>query len=103
MGARVNRSLTVLQVLPALEGGGVERSTLEVADALVRHGHRSLVVSGGGRLLPQLLAGGSEHIAWPVGRKSPLTLRRVRSLRRLLHRHYFDRWPGGASSSEPNS
>lgn len=78
------RRLTVVQLLPALESGGVERSTLEIADALVRAGHRSVVVSAGGRLLPDLLAGGSEHIALPIGRKSLATLRHVRSLRRLF-------------------
>ena len=55
------RKLTVLQVLPALEGGGVERGVLEVAEALVAAGHRSLVVSGGGRMVAELTSGGSEH------------------------------------------
>ena len=90
MGVRVNRPLTVLQVLPALDGGGVERSTLEVAAALVHHGHRSLVVSGGGRLLPLLQTGGATHVNWPVGRKSPAVLRWVRPLRRLLQREGVD-------------
>lgn len=84
MGERVNRRLTVLQVLPALHGGGVERSTLELAAELVRLGHRSLVVSGGGRLARELQAAGSEHVCWPIGRKSPLTLRLVPRLRHLL-------------------
>jgi glycosyltransferase involved in cell wall biosynthesis len=70
--------------LPALNGGGVEQGTLEVAAALVRAGHRSLVISAGGRLLPGLLAAGSEHTTWPIGRKSPLTLRFISRLRRLL-------------------
>ena len=39
------RRLTVVQLLPALDSGGVERSTLEHAAALVRAGHRSIVVS----------------------------------------------------------
>ena len=38
------RRLTVVQLLPALEAGGVERSTLEIAEALVRAGHRAIVV-----------------------------------------------------------
>lgn len=76
--------LVVVQLLPALESGGVERSTLEVADALVRAGHRAIVVSAGGRLLPQLLASGAEHTALDIGRKSILTLRHVRALRRLF-------------------
>ena len=78
------RPLTVLQLLPALESGGVERSTLEVSAALVAAGHRALVVSAGGRLLPALLDAGAEHVALDIGRKSLATLGLVRPLRRLL-------------------
>ena len=78
------RRLTVVQLLPALDAGGVERSTLEIADALVRGGHRAIVVSAGGRLLPRLLGIGAEHVALDIGRKSPLTLRHVRALRALF-------------------
>ena len=78
------RRLTVVQLLPALDAGGVERSTLEIADALVRGGHRAIVVSAGGRLLPTLLEVGAEHVALDVGRKSPLALRHVRALRALF-------------------
>jgi len=78
------RRLTVVQLLPALDAGGVERSTLEIADALVRAGHRAIVVSAGGRLLPRLLEIGAEHLTLDIGRKSPLTLRHVRALRALF-------------------
>jgi glycosyltransferase involved in cell wall biosynthesis len=78
------RRLTVVQLLPALEAGGVERSTLEIADALVRAGHRAVVVSAGGRLLPQLQALGAEHVQLPIGRKSPLVLRHLPALKRVL-------------------
>ncbi len=84
------RRLTVLQILPALESGGVERGTLEVAAALVAAGHRSLVVSAGGRLVEALIAAGSEHITLPVGRKSLATLLQVRPLRRLLREQGVD-------------
>jgi glycosyltransferase involved in cell wall biosynthesis len=84
------RPLTVVQLLPALHSGGVERSTLEIADALVRAGHRALVVSAGGRLVPRLEASGAEHIALDIGRKSPLTFRHVRTLRRLLSERSVD-------------
>ena len=76
--------LTVLQLLPTLEGGGVERGTLEIARALVSAGQRSLVVSAGGQLVAKLEAEGSEHISLPVGRKHPASLLQVRPLRRLL-------------------
>lgn len=77
------RRLAVVQLLPALHSGGVERSTLEIASALVAAGHRSVVISAGGRLVQPLLDGGSEHIELPVGRKSLLavygTMRRLRA------------------------
>jgi len=76
--------LTVVQLLPELDAGGVERGTLEVARALVDAGHRSIVVSGGGRMVAALEAAGSEHVTWNIGRKSPFTWRFVPRLRRLL-------------------
>jgi len=78
------KKLTVLQVLPALDSGGVERGTLEIARALVAAGHRSLVVSRGGRLVAQLEAEGSEHIALPVDRKALSSLWQVGPFRQLL-------------------
>lgn len=83
-------ALTVLQLLPALESGGVERGTLEVGAALVRAGHRSLVMSAGGRLVRRLEEQGSEHLTWPIGQKSLWTLRLVPRLRRLLQREGVD-------------
>ena len=76
--------LTVLQVLPALQAGGVERGTLEVAAALIKRGHRSLVLSAGGALAEELEAGGSQHITMPIGKKSPFVLRHVPALRKIL-------------------
>ena len=82
--------LSVVQLLPALNGGGVERGTLEIARELVRHGHRSVVISAGGRLVPELLREGSEHLAWPLGAKSPWVLRWVRPLRHWLAEQRID-------------
>lgn len=86
----VRRQLTVLQVLPALQSGGVERGTLEVAQHLVARGHRSLVISAGGGMVDQLTREGSEHLALPIGRKSLLTLRLVPALRRFLREQQVD-------------
>ncbi|QDH69089.1 glycosyltransferase [Marilutibacter alkalisoli] len=88
--SKPGRRRTVAQLLPALESGGVERSTLEIAEALVRAGHRAIVVSAGGRLVPRLEALGAEHITLDIGRKSPLTLLRARALRRLFERERVD-------------
>lgn len=67
----MNHSLTVLQILPALDGGGVERGTLEIAEALVARGCRALVVSRGGRWVSKLEALGAQHITLPVHSKQP--------------------------------
>ena len=84
------RRLTVVQLLPALESGGVERSTLEIAQALVDAGHRAIVVSAGGRLVPRLQAAGAEHVSLDIGRKSLATFRHVGALRALLRRERVD-------------
>lgn len=76
--------LTIAQLVPALDAGGVEQGTLEVARALVRAGHRSLVVSAGGRLVDELLNHGSEHYQLPIGKKTPTTLSRFFPLRRWV-------------------
>lgn len=78
------KKLTVLQLLPSLESGGVERGTLEIAHALVEHGHRALVISAGGRLVTPLVESGAEHFAWPIGKKSLKTLLLIRRLRRFF-------------------
>ena len=82
--------LTVLQTLPALETGGVERGTVDVAAELARRGHRSLVISSGGALTAELCAGGSSHYAWPIGKKSPFTLLLASRLRRFLQEEKVD-------------
>ncbi len=79
---------TVLQVLPALEAGGVERGTLEIAAALGDAGVRPLVASAGGRMAAQL---GTNHIRLPVDTKNPFLLwRNVARLEALIAREKVD-------------
>jgi glycosyltransferase involved in cell wall biosynthesis len=85
-----SRRLTVIQLVPALDAGGAERSALEIGRALVAAGHRSIVVSSGGRLVAPLVAEGSEHIELPIARKSLGTLRHVAALRSLIKRERAD-------------
>ena len=84
------KPLKVLQLLPALDSGGVERGTLEIARALVAAGHESVVLSKGGRLVEQLQREGSRHIARDLGRKSPATFLQYRALRELFETERFD-------------
>lgn len=76
--------LTVVQLIPRLHAGGAERSTLEVARALVQAGHRSVVMSAGGPMVAQLVAEGSEHVTLDLATKSLGALARAGRLRRLL-------------------
>jgi glycosyltransferase involved in cell wall biosynthesis len=77
-------SLTVMQLLPELNSGGVERGTLELGRHLVRHGHTSIVVSGGGRLVAQLEKEGSHHRQMAIGSKSPWALGHIWPLRQEM-------------------
>jgi glycosyltransferase involved in cell wall biosynthesis len=79
-----------MQLLPALHIGGVERSTLEIAEALVLAGHRSIVVSAGGPLVATLEAQGSTHIELNIGEKKWGVVRHIRALRKLIDAHKPD-------------
>ncbi len=82
---------TVLQVIPALEIGGAERGTVDVATALVKAGWRAIVVSQGGRLVSDLEAAGAEHITAPVASKNPFQMyNNARTLRHIIEREHVD-------------
>ena len=83
-------ALKILQLLPALNEGGVERGTVEICQALVEAGHQAWVVSAGGRLESVLNTMGVEHRRWPVGRKSLASLCWIPRLRRLFREQRFD-------------
>jgi len=76
--------MKVIQILPELNAGGVERGTLELSAFLVAGGHEVLVISNGGRLVADLERCGARHVALPVHRKSLVSLLEVRRLRRVL-------------------
>jgi glycosyltransferase involved in cell wall biosynthesis len=83
-------ALNVLQLLPAMNEGGVERGTIEICDALIRGGHSASVLSAGGRLVESLHTMDAKHISLPIGKKSPFSLRFVPQLRRLFAHGGFD-------------
>lgn len=85
-----SQQLTVLQMLPSLESGGVERGTVEISRALCENGHHSIVVSGGGRMVADIEAMGAQHLCWDIGKKSLLSLMYVFRLRRYLKQNHVD-------------
>ena len=71
-----SRAPAVLQVLPSLHVGGVERGACDVAAALARAGWRAFVASAGGPMTRELERLGVRHAALPLDSKNPLTVRR---------------------------
>lgn len=65
---------TLLQVVPELETGGAEQSTIEVAKAVVRAGGTALVATRGGRMVARLEADGGRLAQMPVQTKNPLVM-----------------------------
>ncbi|WP_293551937.1 glycosyltransferase family 4 protein [Parvibaculum sp.] len=82
---------TILQIVPTLEIGGAERTTVDIARAVVRAGGRALVVSSGGRLTDELAQAGAEHIDMAVQSKNPIVMAlNVEHLTRLIVREKVD-------------
>ncbi len=83
--------MNVLQVLPELNAGGVERTTLEIVEALNRDGHKAHIVSAGGRMVESILALGAMHHQCPIGSKNILTVpQRIKFLRNIISAHKID-------------
>ena len=79
------RRPVILQIIPALDTGGAERTTIDVAEAVAMAGGEALVASEGGRLEGELMATGGELIRFPAAAKNPLTLlANARRLQRLI-------------------
>ena len=64
----------ILQVLPALVSGGVERGTTEIAASLVKNDFRSYVASQGGPMISSIIHHGSKHLELPLASKNPFMI-----------------------------
>ena len=64
----------MLQVLPSLVTGGVERGTVEITQAIAAAGWTALVASAGGRLVAAVERAGGRHITLPLRSRNPLTI-----------------------------
>ncbi|MEL6298007.1 MAG: glycosyltransferase family 4 protein [Pseudomonadota bacterium] len=86
-----NPRRTILQVIPDLDAGGAERTTVEVAEAIVDAGWRAIVATAGGRLVAEVEAAGSDVVTLPVGDKMPWSiLANARRLADLIRREEVD-------------
>ena len=62
---------TIAQIVPNLDAGGAEVTTVEVTEAIVKAGGRALVISTGGRLAARIIAAGGEIETFPAASKNP--------------------------------
>lgn len=81
----------VLQVLPALVTGGVERSAVDIAQALRQAGGTAIVASEGGPMELELVRAGATHVKLPLASKNPLVMaRNVKRLVQLIDQYDVD-------------
>jgi len=81
----------ILQLVPALEEGGVERGALEIAEAIIAAGGRALIATAGGKMEPRLKQMGGEVFRIPLHRKGPLRVwLNTQRLKRLIRREKVD-------------
>ena len=93
--------MKIVQILPSLDDGGVERGTVDSNRLYLAAGHESWVISAGGKRVAAIEADGGHHVTVDVRSKNPLTaLPRMLALRRALRRirpdvvHFRSRVPG---------
>ena len=89
--ASADKPPVILQVLPALRSGGVERGTVEIARAIVKADGVALVASSGGVMTSQLAHCGALHITLPLDTKNPFKIwRNSKKLSKLIKKHRVD-------------
>ncbi len=82
---------TILQIIPELETGGAERTTVDIAEALAAVGARAIVATEGGRLVGELQAKGGEWMPFPAASKNPAGMAwNAQKLAALIRREKVD-------------
>lgn len=79
--------MNILHIVPALESGGVETGTIDLALELKKLKQTVVVISSGGRLVRNLENNGILHIKLPVHKKSPSLLLLVPQVASLIKKH----------------
>ena len=86
-----HKAPVIMQVLPALNSGGVEQGVIDLNKAIVEAGGQSIVVSSGGKRIHEITRHGGVHIELPVHSKNPFVMsRNVRRIRRLIRDYNVD-------------
>ncbi len=85
------KKTVVMQILPALENGGVERGAIDIAKSLKKEGFEPIVVSKGGVLVYQLREAGINHITLPVASKNPFRIfLNIKKIVKIIEQYQVD-------------
>ena len=82
--------MKVIQLLPALKVGGVERGTVDLSEHLVKLGNDSAVISAGGRLVELLDDHGAKHFQLPIEKKNIRALAQISNLKKIYSEYQPD-------------
>jgi glycosyltransferase involved in cell wall biosynthesis len=84
-------SLTILQLVPTMNSGGIERGTIEISEAIIKEGFRSIVVTKGGILESKLKKNGTKVINLDVASKNPFKIwRNISKLVKIIKSEKVD-------------
>ena len=75
--------MRIIQLLPELKVGGVERGTVDLSDHLIKLGHDSAVISAGGQLVDLLHEHGAKHYELPIAKKNIRALMQISNLNKI--------------------
>jgi len=82
--------MRIIQLLPELKVGGVERGTVDLSDHLVKLGHDSAVISAGGQLVDLLNEHGAKHYELPIAKKNIRALVQISNLKKIYSKYQPD-------------
>jgi glycosyltransferase involved in cell wall biosynthesis len=81
----------ILQLVPSLNSGGVERTVMDMAQAIIKAGGQAHVATSGGRMVSELEKMGAQVHLLPLASKNPLTLYRNKfRLQKLMQTQKID-------------
>ncbi len=75
--------MKIIQLLPELKVGGVERGTIDLSEYLAKLGHDSAVISSGGQLVGLLSDHGAKHFELPIAKKNLKALSQISNLKKI--------------------
>jgi glycosyltransferase involved in cell wall biosynthesis len=82
---------TILQVVPSLVAGGVERGCIETARAIISDNGEAIVTSSGGPLVAKLVAEGARHVGMNLDTKNPFSMfRNIYRLSDIIREYEID-------------